>query len=308
MLLISIIIPTYNRSGLIIRSIKSALNQTYQNIEIIVVDDGSTDNTKEILTNYVDKKKIRYFYQENQGPSAARNYAVKQSKGEYLAFLDSDDLWERKKLEKQLKYMRQHPKCSMVIAEGVGIDENGEQYRTFSMPPDNIEQKNLIIDLLFAKIFFFLQAVLIKKSAYIDVGGLDESIIYGEDRLFAMCVAEKHSIGFMQETVFYRQRQDDSLTNTQSEKDILIKLTPMIKKVFQHFPFIKTNKVHGWIASLQAGYCIQNGNRVKSLKYIFRALRFNPANLTIFKTCIALIIPVSKTTLNRIVYWWMSKK
>jgi glycosyltransferase involved in cell wall biosynthesis len=104
--LISIIIPTYNRERTIIRAIKSVIFQSYKNFELIIVDDGSTDNTKEILKPFLENKKINYYYKENGGVSSARNLGIKKAKGEYIAFLDSDDEFLQKKLEIQIKEMK----------------------------------------------------------------------------------------------------------------------------------------------------------------------------------------------------------
>jgi len=103
---VSVIIPTYNSSNYILESINSVLSQTYTNFEIIVVDDGSTDNTKKLLAKYIKNKKITYFYQKNKGQAAARNFAIEKSSGELIAFLDSDDLWTKDKLEKQLELFK----------------------------------------------------------------------------------------------------------------------------------------------------------------------------------------------------------
>lgn len=94
----SVILPTYNRSYCIIDAIESVLHQTYNNYEIIVIDDGSDDDTKEILEKY--NEKIKYLYQENKGVSSARNLGISQSSGKYIAFIDSDDLWTIDHLEK----------------------------------------------------------------------------------------------------------------------------------------------------------------------------------------------------------------
>ena len=97
--LVSIIIPTFNRGYILPRAIKSALSQTYQNIELIIIDDGSTDNTEEIVKDFSDPR-IQYIrYSENKGRPAARNKGIKKSKGDFFAFLDSDDEYPPEKIE-----------------------------------------------------------------------------------------------------------------------------------------------------------------------------------------------------------------
>jgi glycosyltransferase involved in cell wall biosynthesis len=103
--LISVIIPTYNREKTLPRAINSVLNQTYKNWELIIVDDGSIDNTKKILKPYLKNKKIKYYYKKNEGVSSARNLGIKKARGEYIALLDSDDEFLREKLEIQLEEM-----------------------------------------------------------------------------------------------------------------------------------------------------------------------------------------------------------
>lgn len=104
--MVSVIIPTYNRSTTIIRAVESVLNQTYRDIEVIVVDDGSTDRTGELLKK-IDDTRLRYVYQTNAGACSARNHGIDEAKGEYIAFHDSDDVWHLDKLEKQMKVMTQ---------------------------------------------------------------------------------------------------------------------------------------------------------------------------------------------------------
>lgn len=108
--LVSIIMPSYNTAKYISAAIESILNQTYENWELIIVDDCSTDNTDEILTEYAKKdSRIRYYKNEkNSGAAVARNRALRQAKGKWVAFLDSDDLWEKDKLEKQICFMKKN--------------------------------------------------------------------------------------------------------------------------------------------------------------------------------------------------------
>jgi len=115
--LVSVIIPTYNAASYIREAVDSALAQTYQNFEVIVVDDGSTDNTAEVLAPYIKEKKIIYIHQENKGLPAARNTAIKASHGEFVALLDSDDIFLPNKLERQVSYLMQHPECGVCYCE-----------------------------------------------------------------------------------------------------------------------------------------------------------------------------------------------
>ena len=101
---ISVVIPTYNRGKEVVRALQSALAQTYRDHEIIIIDDGSNDDTVERLRPYQDQ--IRYVYQANQGASAAQNAGIKLARGEYVAVLASDDLWEPTKLERQVRLLQ----------------------------------------------------------------------------------------------------------------------------------------------------------------------------------------------------------
>src|SRR4030042_587586 len=118
---VSVIITTYNRVHFVCEAIDSVLNQTFKDFEIIVVDDGSTDNTKEALKRY--SKNIFYIYQSNKGRSQARNTGLKVAKGDYIAFLDDDDIWVPHKLEKQVAFMDSNPNIGLVHTITEVIDE-----------------------------------------------------------------------------------------------------------------------------------------------------------------------------------------
>ena len=120
---VSIILPTFNRVRLIGRVIKSILSQTYPDFGIIVIDDGSTDNTKEILVPLMSR--IRYVHQENRGEAAARNRGIQESLGEWIAFLDSDDMWEPRTLELLLQAAQLHPEAGLVAMRGRVITTDG---------------------------------------------------------------------------------------------------------------------------------------------------------------------------------------
>ncbi|WP_455539188.1 glycosyltransferase family 2 protein [Terrisporobacter sp.] len=124
--LISIITPIYNCEKYIEQTIKSIQNQTYTNYELIIVDDGSTDNSANIIKKIMkNDKKIIYIKQKNSGVVVARNTAIENSKGRYIAFLDSDDLWYREKLEKQIKFMKEKDVAFSYTSYEI-IDENNK--------------------------------------------------------------------------------------------------------------------------------------------------------------------------------------
>jgi glycosyltransferase involved in cell wall biosynthesis len=121
--MVSVIIPTYNCEKYIVEAIQSVLKQTYTNFEIIVIDDGSTDKTKEVLKQFDNK--ITYIYQRNSGSSKSRNIGISKAKGEYIAFLDADDRWKPFKLELQIKILEKLQEVDMVFTNYSVIDENG---------------------------------------------------------------------------------------------------------------------------------------------------------------------------------------
>ena len=134
---ISVIIPTYNRGQYITQALESVLNQTFHDYEIIVIDDGSTDNTQEILKKF--EGKIISLRQDNQGISNTRNRGINESHGAYITFLDSDDFWAPDKLEEQVKILDAYPKVGIVYARMPIINERGEK---IGMKPAGVSGKN----------------------------------------------------------------------------------------------------------------------------------------------------------------------
>jgi glycosyltransferase involved in cell wall biosynthesis len=117
--LVSVVIPAYNASAFIAETVESALGQTHTRLEIIVVDDGSTDDTEESIQPYLAR--VRYIRQRNAGEGAARNTGLRAATGDYIAFLDADDLWLPEKLEVQLEMAARHPTSGLIVCDGVGF-------------------------------------------------------------------------------------------------------------------------------------------------------------------------------------------
>jgi glycosyltransferase involved in cell wall biosynthesis len=121
--LVSVVIPSYNRAHVLAETLESVLTQSYPHLEIIVVDDGSTDDTAEVVRPYLDR--ITYLPQQNQGLAAARNTGLLRSRGEYVAWLDSDDLWNSEKLGLQIAFLRLHPDHVLVASDFSAFDAGG---------------------------------------------------------------------------------------------------------------------------------------------------------------------------------------
>ncbi len=173
--MISVIIPCYNSAKTIILVLNSVINQTYKNYEILIVDDGSNDNTKDLVHDFFKDKHInyKYIYQQNSGPSSARNNGVQNSSGEYIAFLDSDDEWHFKKLEIQMK----------IISEK-NLNFLGSTYTYDNLENENIDKIELrqysFKKLLFSN-KFSTPGVIMKKTFFQELGGFDVSMKYAED-------------------------------------------------------------------------------------------------------------------------------
>lgn len=124
--LVSIIMPSWNTAQFIAESIQSVINQTYKNWELLIVDDCSTDDTDNIVEPFLTDARIKYFKNEkNSGAALTRNRAMREAKGEWIAFLDSDDLWMPEKLEKQIRFMNEH-NYTLSFTEYEKIDGGGD--------------------------------------------------------------------------------------------------------------------------------------------------------------------------------------
>ncbi len=143
--LVSIIIPVYNAGEFLISTVESILRQTYDNYEIIMVDDKSTDNSKEIIKSYDDKfDNVRPLYlEENAGVSNARNEGIKNARGRYLAFLDSDDMWEDDKLERQLEFMKRN-NYHFTYTGYSFVDDMGNSLNSVVIPKARVDYNELL--------------------------------------------------------------------------------------------------------------------------------------------------------------------
>ena len=143
--LVSIIMPTYNCAKFINETIKSVLNQTYENWELVIVDDCSNDNTEEVVASFNDKRIKYHRLEKNSGAAVARTTAMKMATGNYMAFLDSDDLWKNNKLEKQLEFMKKN-NYNFTCTAYEQIDEEGHQLNKIIKTKKKADYNRILLD------------------------------------------------------------------------------------------------------------------------------------------------------------------
>jgi glycosyltransferase involved in cell wall biosynthesis len=175
--LVSIVIPTYNREKLVLRAIESALAQTYASKEVIVVNDGSTDDSARIISKTFGLK-VRLFNISNGGVSSARNFGVSRSNGQYIAFLDSDDFWDKRKLEQQINEITSDLEYALTDAVFID-DEQVEQFR-FKRSEQFDQDLGWLAQVLIRP-YLLPSTLLVGKDAFLSIGGFDSRLITAED-------------------------------------------------------------------------------------------------------------------------------
>jgi len=203
---VSVIIPTYRHSQYVVRTIKSVLEQAFSDYEIIVVNDGSPDQTRKVLEPFVENRTIRYYEQPNRGQAAARNEGVRHAKGEFIAFLDDDDFWPPDKLLWQVRFLEHHPEVGIVGGTYLAVDEADLPVEPGDFHP------SITFESLFARNPFLSPGQTLMRSALLaDIGGLNPAI-WGADDWDLWFRALKHSAVVMvdQLALYYRVHHANS--------------------------------------------------------------------------------------------------
>ncbi len=224
---ISVILPTFNRVSYIQRSIASVLNQTYQDWELIVWDDGSDDGTDDFCRSVGDER-IRYYWHENRGVSFARNSAISNSRGDYLAFLDSDDEWLPEKLTVQMEILSKYPNLDFLFGNFRNInlrtDKTTEAFDQLHDPLSKLKIKMLednkfliedkFLECIAPENFIATDTVIMKRELIQNLGGFNESLRNGEDfELWWRVGLAGSIIGYTEQILLNRYKPADSLSS-----------------------------------------------------------------------------------------------
>ena len=220
---VSIMMPAYNAERFIAQAIDSVLAQSFQNWELLIVNDGSTDRTPEIIAGYHDPR-IKTIHQVNGGEASARNTALENLQGEYLAFLDADDLYLPEHLEVMVTYLQAHPDYDGVYSDGYYIDETGERLKPLSSRRRGPFEGDIFEEMVRASDVFGAPVCVVLRSAVISKYSLnfDADIVIGPDWDFFVRYAEVARFGYLLEpTCLYRIHQTNISIRTGNQKRLL---------------------------------------------------------------------------------------
>jgi glycosyltransferase involved in cell wall biosynthesis len=281
--LVSVVIPTYNSDKFIAQAVQSVLEQTYRSFELIVVDDGSTDETKDVLCQF--NNSIRYHYQKNSGPSSTRNAGIKMAEGEYISFLDADDIWSPNKIEAQLDFLERHRDIGLVFSD---IEE-------FDKEKIIHERSRLVVQVyghegalqvplqdpfrnLLTKNFICTSTVMVRSECFKKAGLFEESLRIGEDRDMWLRIAAYYKIARLPLVLCKKRVHDFNISG-----DMELYTSSLIKVLEKHlhlFPDLVPSslikkKLSQLYLSCGFGLLLKNRKR-ESRKMALRSLSYTP--------------------------------
>ena len=267
---ISVIIPTYNRASLIKRALQSVLDQEYPDLEVIVVDDSSSDNTEEVVKSLHDERIKFIRHTRNKGANAARNTGIRAASGEFIAFQDSDDEWMPGKLAKQMAAFEQAPADIGVVYTAFWRIE-GEK-KAYTPAGDVLTTNGFLLEELLRRNFITTQSILIKKECLDKVGLFDETMPRLQDWELLLRLSEHYPFLFIDEPLVKVYHTSDSITaNQQALVDALLLMLEKHYAAFTHHPKILAN-FYCYIGQ----QLFLAGERSKSLHYCAKALGMRP--------------------------------
>lgn len=302
---VSIIIPSYNSATHLPKALNSIITQGYQDFEIIIVDDGSIDTTPKIAADYnnLSQNKIRYFYQVNQGPGAARNRGIKEARGEYIAFLDADDLLVENSLMKRVNFLDRYLDIALVFSDYYLRDGSVDTARarlreckfldTFRGVMYPHEDTSIIFNYsFFSKYLEFSPhpiwtgTVMLRKTIVNPIGFFRTDLSVAEDADYWLRIIQNYTVGYINEPLSVYHHDLSKLTKN-SERYNLQTL-----KVYQDF-YAKTRQAHirKLLKKKIAKYLYELGyyyhehfQADKAREYLLKSISHNPWNLNCYKT------------------------
>ncbi len=286
---VSVLMPTFNRAKFLPEAIDSVLSQTYADLELLIVDDGSEDNTTSVLEPFLRDERVRYFYQDNQGQSYARNVGLKHAMGDFVAFLDSDDIWKPEKLEKQLAVVRAHPDADIVHGDEEIIDEQSAVTSLLNMA----RYSGRITRYLLADNSVSITTALVKRRCFDEMGGFDTSVGVADDYELWLRFSARYRFHYEPGIVASYRVMDDQISSDKRRR--LAANEMIIRNFLTKYGDQLDRKDKRWglarFYCRSARYFASVGERGTAMNSLLMAFRSAPLDLVVWRALYRVMVP-----------------
>lgn len=276
---LSVIMPCFNQAKYLVDSIEAILNQSYDDLELIITDDCSSDESREIIEYFrkIDKRVVAIFHSRNHGVSSARNTAIKASKGNYIAFCDADDIWENDKTKIQVEYIQSTSECDVLYCDSVIINEEGiptgEKFSSLHGKEKDF-RGNLFWELSLTN-FINTPTVLLRKKCLEKVGLFDEGFRYNEDWLYWIALSKYYCFCYIdQPLVRYRVHQDST---NKDQSGYRAQRIEACKQIIDRFPGLPA-EIKSILSYKMARDFAELGGKKKAFHQYVRSMRYDVTN------------------------------
>jgi len=296
--IISVILPVYNGEKTIKETVRSVLSQTFSEFELIIINDGSADSTVDIVSSIEDER-IKVFSYPNAGQPASRNRGIAQAQGDYIAFIDADDLWTADKLEAQYKALQDNPQAALAYSWTDWIDESGELLKRGSYIT---ESGDVLSKLLLNDFVANGSNPLIRRQALLDVGGFDESLSNAHDWEMWLRLAMRYPfVAVPSPQVLYRKSTSSMSANIWGMERSSIQV---IEKALNQAPASLQNLKPGilgnrykYLTYRALEWPLERKKGFAALKFLSTAIRYDPSLLLRFKLIVIVLTKIGMAIL-----------
>lgn len=286
---VSVVIPTYNRAALLGRAIRSVIEQTYEDFELIVIDDASTDGTDEVIALFNDPRIRHVRHEENRGGGAARNTGINLAQGEYVAFLDSDDEWMKAKLDKQLSVFQKADESVGVVYCGCHYVKAGKKRKGQVQCADGwIYERELFRDSVLNT-----STWLVKRECFAKAGPFDESLPARQDYDLTIRLSKCYKYLYLDAPlVIVYEEQESRITENVDERirGSLMVLDKVMEEISHRGPFFRRRVMSSHFYQISR-YCHEQGEYTMAKRFALESSVYNPFSAKVWLLILALHLP-----------------
>ncbi|MBC8876218.1 MAG: glycosyltransferase [Planctomycetes bacterium] len=285
---VSVVTATYNYARFLPDALDSVLGQTFTDWEALVIDDGSTDNTEEVIQPYLNDPRIRYHRTENRGQPAAENTGIRLSQGKFIAFLDADDAWLPQKLERQLPLFSGRPELGVVFSRRQNIDPHGRPLANDEFPPF----RGKVFEQMFRQNFVCFSSSVVRREVFESIGFFNEECRHASDYELWQRVTPHYDFDYVdQRLVKYRTGHANLTSHVDNQLLTVLKMTDrFVKEHGDKLPRPLIRQCYAVMYS-QLGATSRDRSRIAALPWYVRALAMSPGHADAWRGLASLFLP-----------------